>query len=238
MRKPVSERIMSVAERQMRRWELSFEVHERIEKEQATQRIPFQVHPYISISREAGARASEIAALIKEELGLELLDKELLDYMGTKYNLSKGMLEFLDEEECSWLGEVFGRWLDQRLVTQSEYVTHLGQIILLTARSSSAIFVGRGAHFFLPREKGLLILVVAPLDKRVERIRGERQLSAEDARSYAEERDKGRRDFIRRYFHRDITDPHLYDLVINTESFSSESAARLVVEEYRRRFSS
>jgi hypothetical protein len=59
----------------------------------------------------------------------------------------------VDETTTSWLLDTFGKWLDRQLVTESEYLTHLGQLVLLAAQSQSAIFVGRGAHFFLPRER-------------------------------------------------------------------------------------
>ena len=41
--------------------------------------------------------------------------------------------------------------------------------------------------------------------------------------------DAGRRDFIRRYFHHDITDPHLHDLVINVQRTGTEGVAELIV---------
>ena len=47
--------------------------------------------------------------------------------------------------------------------------------------------------------------------------------------------DRGRREFVARYFHHDIDDPHLYDLVINVERFGPEAVAEKIVEAYPRR---
>ncbi len=54
-------------------------------------------------------------------------------------------------------------------------------------------------------------------------------LSEPDARRYMHEVDQGRREFVQRFFHHDITDPHLYDMVINTEGFGIEGAAEEII---------
>ena len=38
------------------------------------------------------------------------------------------------------------------------------------------------------------------------------------------ELDKGRREFVEQFFHRDITDPHHYDLMINVDRLGPEGA--------------
>lgn len=236
MIRDASESLSSVAERQMRGWELSFDVQNRLARDEASGQLSTRIHPYIAIAREAGAGGSSVAEAVAEELGTELMDRELLDYMAERFNLSRGMLRFVDEQARNWLTEVFGHWLDSQLVPQTTYVSHLGQIVLMSARSHAVTFVGRGAHFFLPREKGLLILFIAPEDLRIERAMRKLGGSRDEARKYVESRDRGRREFVRYYFHRDVTDPHLYDLVINTHNIGLDEARSIVVREYRRRF--
>jgi cytidylate kinase len=150
--------------------------------------------------------------------------------------LPEAQLEFVDETTSNWFNEIFGHWLDHRTITQTEYVTHLGKILMLAAHDSRTVIVGRGAQFVLPRDKGLLVRIVAPLKRRIERIMHERQCVFEEARELVERIDEERREFIRRYFHHDVSDPHLYDLVINLEHIPLSKATDLIVQQCRQRF--
>jgi cytidylate kinase len=42
--------------------------------------------------------------------------------------------------------------------------------------------------------------------------------------------DRGRRGFNRRYFHQDISDPHLFDLVINVARLGPTEAAEQILQ--------
>ncbi len=97
---------------------------------------------------------------------------------------------------------------------------HLGQLVLLAAQHSSKVFVGRGAQFFLPADRGMSVYIVAPLAMRVERIREMRNCSDAEARRYIRDTDKSRRELIKNHFNHEIGDPHLYDLVINLKHTS------------------
>lgn len=229
--------INKLAEQRMRQWAIGLEVKQRIEHEAAVnQPLAEFVHPYVAMSRDTGAGAGEIAHRVGELLGWDVLDRELLGYMAEQYQLQKSMVEFVDETTTSWLLDTFGKWLDRHLVTESEYITHLGQIVLLAAQHHSTIFVGRGAQFFLPRDQGLAIQVVAPLSQRIERVMRRDGRSYEETQRYLEQTDRTRRDFVRDHFQRDVTDPHLYDLVLNLEYLTVEAAAELIISQCERRF--
>jgi cytidylate kinase len=217
----------------MRMWALRMESQRRLE-EQAAARSPKQlIHPYVAISREAGADAGEIAKLIASKCGWKILDREILDYMVEHYSWSHVALDYVDERTVSWFHETFGKWLDKQLVSQAEFVHRLGKIVLLAAQHESTVFVGRGAQFILPREVGLAVRVIAPKKQRVKCIMERRGCSRHDAEKYIDETDKGRADFVRRYFHHDVADPHLYDLVINLEHISHNAAVDLILSDFR-----
>src|SRR4051794_7115671 len=72
--------IAGTAERQMRRWMLSGEIQRRLDLERKAT-ITQEAHrlgPYITLTREAGAGSNEIARLVAQSLGWEVLDQELL----------------------------------------------------------------------------------------------------------------------------------------------------------------
>jgi cytidylate kinase len=193
------------------------------------------IHPYICLSRETGVDCSEIASLIAAKSGWQVLDRELLDYMAEHNQWSPIALDSVDERSASWFHETFGKWLDDRVVSQAEYVKSLGKVVLMAAQHESTIFVGRGAQFYLPREVGVSVRIIAPRKLRIERIMVRRHCSRHDAENFVEETDAGRAAFIRRYFHHNVAEPHLYDLVINLEHTTREAAAALILSDYKLR---
>jgi hypothetical protein len=183
-------------------------------------------------------QTADIVELVAAELHLKVLDKAMLSCVAEKCGVSDKMVESVDEESCdaAWCGDMLTYWFNQRVIPQLKYVRHLGQCVVRAAQKGRSLFVGRGAHFFLPRDRGLVARIVSPRKERTERIMKCLRMGHEQAAAYVDQQDKARRLFIARYFHQDITDPYLYDLVLNTDQMGAEEAAELLVDAYRRRF--
>lgn len=226
-----------IAEHRVREWIWQLETRQRTAEEASARELPVEVLPYVTISREAGAAGGAIARRVGELLQWEVLDRELLDLMAEKFQLPRSALGLVDEKSSFWSVEVFGKWLEPCLVTQSEYVFHLGQIILLAAQNTNSVFVGRGAQFVLPPEKGLTVYIVGPMPERIRHIQHTLDCSADEAKRYIRETDKGRRYLVKTHFDKQIGDPHLYDLVINRAHTSIDDAAELIADQCRARFS-
>lgn len=226
--------VSEVAERQMRRWAHDLQVR----KEQADQdqrvEVPQLIKPYLVLSREAGVDAADLGREISAACGWKLLDRELLDYLAEHDHLSRLALEFVDERTVSWFHEMFGTWLDKQLVSQAEYVSRLGRLVLLAAQHESTIFVGRGVHFMLPRELGFVVRVIAPRKQRIARMMTLNSCDEREARRMVDELDENRTNFVKRYFQHDVTDSHLYDLVINLGYVDRRDAVKLIATEAMR----
>ena len=210
-------KIVAAAERQMQAWALTQEIADRTIRLDRGRRLASQLGPYVTLSREAGACGGEIAELVGEELGWEVLDKALLDRVADRFHLSRPMLDLVDETKNNWAFDMLGAWLDRRFIPPEKYVARLRRFVWTAARRGNVIFVGRGVHFLLPRESGLAVRLVAPEKYRVAHVMRRLQCNADYARRWIKETDRGRREFVLRYFHHDVDDPHLYDLVINVE---------------------
>ena len=228
--------LSQVAERQMRSWAHQLQLQQRQSPQGTPQIVSRLIHPYVSLSRETGANGGALAERVASLLKWKVLDRELLDYMAERFNLSRTSLEFVDETVASWFHEMFGKWLDERLVSQAEYVRRLGRMVLLAAQCESTVFVGRGVQFMLPSEAGFAVRIIAPKKMRVDHIMELHGCDHHEAEKYVDETDRGREQFVQRYFHRDTTDPHLYALVTNLEFLSMDDAAGLIATECRRRF--
>jgi cytidylate kinase len=226
--------LSEVAERQMRTWALQLQAQQRLAEERAATPVPQLIHPYLAISRETGVDARELAQAVASKCGWKMLDSELLDYLAEHNHLSRIALDFVDERAASWFHEMFGKWLDDQLISQAEYVSRLGRIVLLAAQHESTVFVGRGVQFILPREAGLAVRIVAPRAQRVHRVMERRHCGEREAQKFMDETDHARAQFVRRYFHRDVADPHLYDLVVNLARLAHEEAVDLIVGQCKR----
>ncbi len=226
-------RISAVAERQMRAWSLAQEVAGSTSSACRVDRPHGQFGDFISLSREAGAGGGEIGEAVARRLGWEVLDKGLLDCVAQGARLPRAMLDQVDETQSNWAYDVVGPWLDRRIVPHEKYMVHAARAVLAAARRGNVVIVGRGCHFLVPPGQGLAVRVIASEKYRVRRVMEKFQLSESQARQYIATLDRGRKEFVARFFHRDVTDPHWYDLVINTEFLGLEAAADLVVTAWR-----
>src|SRR3954452_4795670 len=191
-----SHHLSEAAERQMRTWALGLEARKRLEEQNAAASPKKLIQPFVAITRETGVEAREVAELVARKLGWKVLGWELLDYMVEQYHWSRIALEYVDERTASWFHETFGKWLDQQLVSQAEYVSRLGHIVLMAAQHESNVFVGRGAQYILPRDSGLAVRIVAPKNLRVKSIMERRQCSHREAVTFVDDTDRGRADFV------------------------------------------
>ncbi len=235
MKGPVHEepRILAAAERQMQAWTRTQEIKDRVARRHAIDQLAGEVQTCVCISREEGARGSEVARVLGAKLGWDVFDKNLLDRTAKQYHLSRFMLELVDETQSNWVHDVLGTFVDRKVVSHEKYVAHLGHVVLAAARRGHAIFVGRGAQFLLPRDKGLAVRLIAPMSFRVAEVMRREHLDQPGARRLIDECDLGRHEFVERYFHHNTDDPHLYDLVINVEQLDPASTADQILAALR-----
>jgi hypothetical protein len=100
--------------------------------------------------------------------------------------------------------------------------------ILEAAQTLPLIVVGFGTQcIFADRADALHVRLVAPLAMRVERLRARFGWDATNAATRARRMDEDRRRYVQRYFHRDVRDPLLYDVQINTGRTSLDEAASM-----------
>jgi cytidylate kinase len=218
-------RLVAAAERKMRSWA---QVDERLDPRHPHQ--PSQAtRTFVTIARQAGAGGTEIGRLVGQRLGWEVYDLNLLDRVSQRFHEPRLMLDLVDETRSNWVYDILGTWMDQQVIPHEKFVAQLKRIVATAAHDGKAVFVGRGAQFLLPRPRVLAVWITAPLEFRVTRIMVEKQMSRGDARQFIRETDEGRREFVKRFFHHDINDPLLYDLVINVQFTGVTKAVEQIV---------
>lgn len=210
--------IDSIIDRQLRRWELELRLGR--DAGEAFERRPLQ--PLVTISRQVGTRGSEIAAGLAARLQYTLLDRDVIDRMCRSTGYTRRLVEALDERARSqithWLDSMFaGDWVDS-----SDYMRALVKTIFSIAQLGGVVVVGRGANFIVGPTRGFHARIVAPRERRLERLGAERSLGRRDAEHELAAGDREREEFIRRLFGRSADDPLAYDVVVNEADVETE----------------
>ena len=87
----------------------------------------------------------------------------------------------------------------------TRYLEELTGVIKELAQSPSIVIRGRGSQFILKDHPGALhVLVVAPLEIRVQRVINSLKVDEEEARREIDRADGSRRAFAKRYFQADL----------------------------------
>jgi CMP/dCMP kinase len=200
----------------------------------------------ITMSRQIGSRASELANRLCEELGLVAFDKGLMARVAT--NVGLGQQEIIDYSEDEYekrgffealfrrrraLGEV-SMWVDSqtRTVRQLDEEDAIGLIrstMNAAYKRGKVLIVGRGGQAILENRPGVLhVRVVAPFEERVLQLQASENLTAAQARRLIEERDAATREYLRMFHHIDVDDATLYHMVLNTGKLSMGQCVDLV----------
>jgi cytidylate kinase len=212
-------------------------VEEQIKRWQSNRKRKYKkpIRPVITISRLPGCGAWEIAEQISTDLEIDFFDSEIVDKIAENAEVNRRVVETLDEQDNSIVLEWLSTLTAERYLWAYEYLEHLTKIIGTIGAHGHAVILGRGASYILPKEICLRVLVVAPLEIRIENVRKGYKVSEKVARQNVMGKESDRVAFIRRYFHVDMLDPVNYDLVFNMEINEQDTVVEMVKIAYNTR---
>lgn len=191
----------------------------------------------ITISRQAGSGGHTVAEKLVEHLQAQapptfppwvVFDRNLVEKVLEDHNLPGRLARFMPEDRISEISdtmdELFGlhppSWILVRKTADT--ILHLAQL-------GNVVLLGRGAHVITSKLAHVFhVRLVGSLERRLKRIRELNGLSSKTANELAYREDLGRRRYLKKYFNKDIDDPLLYHVVINTDLISCEEAARMI----------
>jgi len=193
--------------------------------------------PVITISRETGIGAVAICEKLTEYFNRRaiddyndwtLFDRTLIEKIMEDHHLPDHFRKFLIEEKPtkvdSWFGEILG--ISPSKIYLLHKTTHT---IMKLAEFGNAIIVGRAANIVLSKKSNAFHLrLVAPLNFRIENAMRLYNVDHKTATEFIKREDEERKNYHWKYFHKDIDDPLLYHLVINTNLLESEEIAEMI----------
>ncbi|MBV8172686.1 MAG: cytidylate kinase-like family protein [Candidatus Eremiobacteraeota bacterium] len=199
----------------------------------------------VAIARELGAGGLAVGEAVANELGIPLLDKEIVDLVAQRIGAPESYVAQRDEQVETFTERVLRGitaaypeamaaralpdWSEQNLVKLTE------TIIRERAAGESLVVIGRGAPVLLKdRPDVVRVFLTAPAAQRTTSVAARLGLSNEDALKEIRRSDQHRAAYYKQHYGvLDWRDPRHYDLVVNTARFGIEGAARMIVDAAR-----
>ena len=194
--------------------------------------------PFITLSREAGAKGHELAHAILRSLeaesspslrGWRIFDREICERMLREGKLNSDIQVLLSEKYVSVIEDYLIEAFSGRSSQASRYY-ELFKTVRALALGGKAILLGRGAVCCTQDlVGGLHLRLVASERTKIDVLAKLEGLSQEQARLRAEELDSSRAKIAEVYFKRDIRSPALYHAVWNVDKTPIPVIADFVV---------
>lgn len=193
----------------------------------------------VTISRQSAAGghpiAEKLAAYLEEHAPnpacrWTVFDRNLVGQVLEDHHLPKRLAQFMPEDRISeitdTMDELFGLHPPSWTLVRS-----ISNTILRLAQLGNVILIGRGANIITSKLDHVFhVRLVGSLESRVAYIQRLEGLSPKDARAFVRREDRGRQRYVKKYFSKDIDDPLLYHLVINTDLVPEWEIALMIGE--------
>jgi cytidylate kinase len=178
--------------------------------------------PVITIYQGASGSGQELAEAVAGVLGYRCVGRTELLEASRRYGISEAKLSEIMEKGPHW-------W-ERLLENMRPYCIALQGAFCEIAADGKIVYHGHLGHELLPGIRHVLrVLLMAPLEARINQVKSRENLSDGEARRYVEETDKARSRRLLSMFGADWRDPARYDLVLNLGQMNVESAKRLIV---------
>jgi len=213
------------------------EWHQRYVKLKGKKIEPSEIPPTICFSRKIGSGALEIADLLAEKIYYRVVDRELLEHMAKDKEMSKKTVEFFDERYPGKMSELASMLFGEKSFIMSDYVKILVGAVYTFANMGSSIFVGRGAHLILPRDRVLAARIICSDKFRIERLANILDVEENEAEKLLHHIDQEQRSFFKKGFAKKDASPYEFDLVINSDFITEPGgAAEVIACAFREKF--
>ena len=181
----------------------------------------------ITIEREFGSGAADIARKLAERLRWQLWDQKLTEEIARRLDCDCRAVEELAERKDPLYYRLFKAFLRgsfegtlnaPRLgMVDAVCIRQVAdQVVTMAAKTGNSVIVGRGSAYFLrDRADAFHVFVYAPFEAKVWRLRAEGR-SEKEAIELAETVDRDRAAYIKQYFDIEWPARHFFHLMVNS----------------------
>jgi len=181
----------------------------------------------LTIDREYGSGANEIAGKLAERLGWKLWNERLTMEIARFMECDCQAVEEREERRDALHYRLFKAFMKgsfegtlnaQRVkMVDADCIREASEtLVRQAAGEGNCVIVGRGSAYYLQSDPAAFhVFIYAPLEEKVRRLRALGK-SEDEAYSLAETVDRDRADYIKQYFKIEWPFRHIYHLMINT----------------------
>ena len=185
--------------------------------------LPSARGPLVTIAGDYGCGGEEIGRRLAEALEVPWYDKDLIERVAKAARTDQAAMAALDETVKGPLEIWVTSLLAHQSFSPSEYLHHLVRVLMGIARHGGVI-MGRGGHVILRRHHPFRVRLVGSPAKCAKRVAADEGLSDNAAATKVQQKNQERDRFLWEDFRVRRNEPHNYDLVINTDSFTGVGA--------------
>ena len=199
--------------------------------------VLMKMPPSICFSRKIGVGALEIADILAQGIGYRVVDREILEIISQQAELSEKTVNVFDERYPGKMSEFLYLVFGEKAFIKSDYARQLFRAVYAISALQPTIFVGRGAHLLLPRERVLAVRLICSMGNRVKRLAGILKTGEAEIESQMDHIDKEQADFFKKVYGKKDASAYEFDLVINCDYMTEPGwAASIVKEAFLKRF--
>jgi cytidylate kinase len=175
----------------------------------------------ITISRQLGSHGMLIAHCLGDQLGYQVVWREVINQAARRAGAPEAALAAIDE-----LGLLGICPSPQACLAYRQAVE---QVMHELAAAGQVVIVGRAGQTILSgAPRTLHVRTIAPTACRVGRVAARNNISPKAAKAQVEVSDRFRKNYLKRFYNVCWDAPELYNLVINTESIRPDQAAEII----------
>ncbi len=191
----------------------------------------------ICFSRQIGVGALEIADLLSEIIHYRVADREIIEHMAKDTKLSQKAIECFDERYPGKMSELFSMLVSAKTFIKSDYARQLVKTVTALANTEPTIFVGRGTHLILPRNKTLSVRLICSKKYRIYRLADMLNIGTSEAEKKLKTIDSEQDKFFKSVYHKEEASPDAFDLVINRDHINGAfQTAKIVACAFEQKF--
>lgn len=195
----------------------------------------------VSISRTMGAHGEEVGRLVAKALEFRYIDNEIITQAAERAGVSPDVVAENEKTQplLTRILEMIAKAPTEpdMMVEQathpvnltSAYEDLIEQVIVETGQQGNVVILAHGASIPLAEVPNVLrVLVTASAATRADRIATDRDIEPKDAEKAVKDSDKERERYFERIYELNRELPTHYDLVVNTDTLTTEQAAQII----------
>ena len=203
----------------------------------------------ITISRQIGSGGRTVGRKLAEALNVRFSDRELIQELMKRFNLTASGIEKLKGEKKSWIEDFIQMVAPVPKISlltdsDSDYVKEFSpevtpeevfkaesEILKSIAAEGSCVIAGRSGSFVLKDCPNKLdIFISASKEHRIERVSRKQGLTSKEAEALIDRIDEQRENYIKRFTGESRYDLRNYQLVLCMDNLTEDQAVDLILK--------